>query len=284
MAEAEVENDIQAVLFHNRFCSMRLFTGLGETRPEVRESLKEIGLDSSASLQVRQQVATVLSAWTSAKEYIASEQSSRAESRANRIPRPVGPTEYQAMRSAVEAQWGKLKGCETPSKSYLGMKAENIEDNEIIAEELSEVTSKNDTEVDMLMATLDEQGRFVVKKGAKQGRNPTGTEEFRTKLAIMGNVWLFLKTKHSNRPWLADFNKDVFKDMADHILGETSWGLRSHNSGIEVGPSWNMVLKYEHELRKKAAERVGEGTTYKEAIKAVCEDSTLTFRHKGEVK
>ena len=64
------------------------------------------------------------------------------------MPRPIGPTEYQAMRQAVETQYGKIKNAEAPSKSYVGVKAENVEDNEIVAEELTEVTSKSETEVD----------------------------------------------------------------------------------------------------------------------------------------
>ena len=275
LAENGVEDDVQCVLSHNRFKTLKLFTGLGETRVEVRESLREMGLVATDGLPQRQQIATVLSAWTAAKDYISKGSTARAEARAHRMPRPIGPTEYQAMRQAVETQYGKIKNAEAPSKSYVGVKAENVEDNEIIAEELTEVTSKSETEVDMLTATLGEGGTLVVKKGTKHGKNPTGTEELRTKLTIMNNCWLYLKTKHSNRPWLADFDDRVFKNLADHILGETIYGLRSHNSNVEVGPSWSMILKYEHELRKRMAEHVTEGSTLKEAAKLVVDDHNL---------
>jgi hypothetical protein len=275
LAENEVTDELQAVLLHNRFKSLKLFVGLGEDRGEVRESLKAVGLNVADGLAQRQQVATVLSAWTAAKEYISKESTAKAESRANHLPRPIGPTEYQAMKAAVEAQYGRIKPQEAPSRSYVGTKAENVDDNEITAEELTEVTSRVDTEVDMLTATLGEGGALVVKKGTKQGRNPTTTEELRTKLAIMNNVWLFLRTKHSNRPWLVDFDDRVFRNVADHILGDTIYGLKAHGSDVEISPTWTMVLKYEMEMRKKMSEWVSEGDTLKQASVRAIADSNL---------
>ena len=137
LAENEVTDELQAVLLHNRFKSLKLFVGLGEDLGEVRESLRAVGLNVADGLPQRQQVATVLSAWTSAKEYISKESTAKAESRANHLPRPIGPTEYQAMKAAVEAQYGKIKPQEAPSRSYVGTKAENVEDNEMAGSRLS---------------------------------------------------------------------------------------------------------------------------------------------------
>ena len=81
-------------------------------------------------------------------------------------------------------EFGKIKRCETPSKAYIGLKAEDIENNEIRAEEFSEPTSKDEAEVDLLKPALDGQGRFVVQRGNKAGNLPGDTEELRARLTL----------------------------------------------------------------------------------------------------
>ena len=276
MAENDVARDVQAVIYHHRFNTVRMVIGLGEDRAEVKDVLeRQFGLRAADGINERHQVATVLAAWTAARAYGSRETVAKADARANRMPRPIAATEHQAMRLAVEARVGKIENAEVHSKAYLGLKSEDVENNEITAEDLSEVTSKNDTEVETLSATLDNRGHFVVKKATQNGKMPTTTEELRTKLNIIGNCWLFLKSKHSNRPWLLDMDEKVFKSVADHILGDKIYGLRAHNSGVEMAPTWKMVLKYEHEMRKHMADLVAEGDTIKVAMRKACDSASL---------
>ena len=277
MADNEVDTAVQEVIFHNRFNRTALFKGLGESRMEVKDMLKDhMGLDASEGLAARAQVATVLASWEACKDMISRETTARAEARASRIVRPVGIVEHQAMRQAYEAQYGKLTNSQVPSKHYLGLKGEDVEEDDPKAEDLAEVGSKNDQEVDVLGAALDETGRLVVKKVIKNGRQPEDPEEFRAKLQIMQNCWLFLKTKHSNRSWLADMDDRVFGQFADHVLGGDIYGIKASGSGGDtVGPSWKMVLKYQQEVRKKACEFVSEGQTLRNALRAAWQLTSL---------
>lgn len=64
LAEAGVPEDVQALLFHKGFISLRLFSGLDETRADVRAALAtEIGLKHDADSASRLTVARILGAW-----------------------------------------------------------------------------------------------------------------------------------------------------------------------------------------------------------------------------
>ena len=50
LSEVGVEEEVQAVLFHQGFTTLRLFSGIDETRTEVRAAITaETGLDHNAS-------------------------------------------------------------------------------------------------------------------------------------------------------------------------------------------------------------------------------------------
>ena len=253
LADAGVGDDLQAVLYHNGFTSTRLFVGLAETRAELRDVLRtEFGLDAQAGLAERQQVAVALAAWDAAKEFVTKDNEARAEARSAHAHRPASNVEHTAMRAAYEAKHGRLHNSEVPGKYYLGKKAEDIEDNEPRAESLKEVHSKEDGEDDYLQADLDASGALKIRKGAKETKLPQNSEELRAKIKLLGNCWLFLKTKHTNRHWLADIEPATFQRYADYLVGKHVMGLR----GAHGGPLWSMILTYEYELRKQAYEWV----------------------------
>ena len=105
MAEHEVDLQVQAVLYHNKFRTKAMIVGLGESRAEVKETLAEyLGLDDK-TLDVRRQIASVLAAWEACKQMITREVAAVADAKAANLPRPVGTTEHQAMRAAYESRW-----------------------------------------------------------------------------------------------------------------------------------------------------------------------------------
>eukprot|EP00973_Karenia_brevis_P036282 5004906-Karenia_brevis.AAC.1 len=123
MADNEVSEDIQAVLFAGGFDRLSTFTGLGETRAEVRDTLRDdFSIDASESLSFRVQVARLLATWDAARLQVTKEESAKADARASQVDRPAPTMEHTFMRTSFEKIYGKLLQDETPSRQYIGLK------------------------------------------------------------------------------------------------------------------------------------------------------------------
>eukprot|EP00973_Karenia_brevis_P010154 1374732-Karenia_brevis.AAC.1 len=84
--------------------------------------------------------------------------------------------------------FGRLNEEEMPSKAYSGLKMEGMEENEVRAEKLSEVSAKSDAQEDFLTTTVDGSGTVKIKKGARDQSMPKSSEELRARLTVMGNM------------------------------------------------------------------------------------------------
>ena len=227
LADCEVSNEVQAVLFHLGFTKIRVFAGLGETRAEVKEAIKaDAGLDPADGPAVRVQVAYVLSAWDATRLTAQKEMQAKAEHKAAEIVKPIANQELAALRTAFETRFFKLESKEVPSKSYLGLKQEEIDENEPRAESLKEVSSREDHESSFLTADISVDGIVKVKKGVKDGSLPNSSEELRLKHKLAGHCWLFLQLKHTNRAWLLDVDVRTFPVFSD-LWAATSTASRS---------------------------------------------------------
>ena len=276
LADNEVPEQVQAVIFHLGFHKLKIFLGLGESRTEVKDTLKvSFGLDATTDLPTRQVVSLVLAAWDSAKEFAARETAVRVEAQTSRMPRPLGAVEHLAMRQAYETKHARLSDSEVPSKAFLGRKTEDIEANELRVECLQEVSSKDDKEEELLTTEVDGMGNIKVRKGARDGRLPANSEELRAKHKLIGNAWLFLSFKHTNRSWFHQLSPAVFSDFSDYLLGKHCASLViKGEGGLTFSPPWQLILDYEFQVRKKAYERVtNEAVSLKEALEWACSDS-----------
>ena len=280
--DCDVDVHVQGVLFHSGFDKVRRFIGMGETRAEVKAALSEhLGMNAADSLAMRVQVASILSAWDAAREHVHKESAAKMDAKTSGVARPVTQTEHQSMRSAYEAQWGKLRNDECPSKAYVGYKSDEVEENEPKAESLKEVHAKDDPEQDFLSTTIALNGEIKVRKGSQTAKEPVDPEELRAKWKLIATCWMFLKLKHSNRPWLSDITPKKFQDSIDYILGRKVYGLRGSGGGnVEVAPTWIMMLNYELEFRKKVYDLVvSDGKTMGVALDETCHDQNLVTMH-----
>ena len=113
--------------------------------------------------------------------------------------------------------------------------------------------------------------------GNKKGHLPQNPEELRSRLGLLGRCWLFLRTKHTNRPYLLDLAPQSLVEYADYILSKDVVGLRigDKEMGRQERPTWSSVLKFEMECRKVAYKRVRtEGVTMAVALREVRHDPT----------
>ena len=276
----DIEEDTQTALYHYKIKKMKMFAGVATDERDLRDLLKDqLNLDPAVDFDDRLKVALIVIAWRAANTYVKKDEERSAEARSSHLPKEVTPVDHKMMRSAFEAQHGKLQKWEVPSKSYLGLKTEDIEDDEPKAEKLTEVHSKEDGEEQYLKADVDLAGggTIKIKKGVQHGVMPTNGEELRQKLRVMCNMWLFLRTKHSNRKWLRDLTKDDFVVYCDYLLGKKVATLKDAKGN---SPTFMLILNYEYEIRKQAYESVAtDGFTLKDALKTACQDAELRNLH-----
>ena len=115
LSDNDVPDIVQAVLYHAGYVKLRMFSGIGESRADVKVALSEdLGLSSAGGIEARQRIALTLVAWEACREYVAKEAALRMESRTARVARPATAIEFQAMRVAFEGSYGKLRDRELP--------------------------------------------------------------------------------------------------------------------------------------------------------------------------
>ena len=282
MSDNEVPLEVQSVLYHLGFTKIKVFIGIGESRQEVRTVLaNDVGLDPAADIPSRVAVAMVLAAWEAARSQVQREQLQKAEAKAAHVPTPVGSVDHQAMRAAYELRFGRLDNQEVPSRSYLGTKQEEIEENEPRAESLKEVASREDAEVEFLTADIGSDGQIKVRRGHKDGKMPANAEELRLRHKIVGHAWLFLRTKHTNRGWLADLDDRSFPKVSDYLLSRHIAGVVITSvDGKTHHPPWALILSYEQEIRRRAYELITtQNLQMQAALVAVMQDANVRERY-----
>ncbi len=284
LAEIGVDADVQLALFFNGITDLRVFAGLDETREKVRECLRvDLGLDAADGMPQRRQVALVISAWEAARVQTSAADLAKVEAKSHALPRPVGATELAAMRKVTEAKLGSLRGNEVPSKALIGIKLEQIDDNEPKVEDLREVSSLEDGTTESLTGIIGPSGEFRVRKGSSSIPLPTNAEGLRLRHRRIGLAWVFVASRHTNRGWLAGVSVEDFRQLSDYILGDRVAGLATKSpSGELVGRiSWSQVLEYDHEVRKLAYElvRTGAAATISEGLRSAIKDAETRQLH-----
>ena len=283
LAEAGVPEDVQALLFHKGFISLRLFSGLDETRADVRAALAtEIGLKHDADTASRLTVARILGAWESSRLQVQAEEKMRVESRMGQMPRIVQLSEHAAMRKAVEVDLGKLRDSEVPAKTVIAAKLEQIEQGTIQAEDLREVLCLEDKDVDLFSGIIEHgTGNLRIRPGKASVALPTCPEDLRKRHRLIAVAWAMCRTKHRNQSWLSSDVIEAFRRFSDHILGKHVAGCPLMVQGVARQPAWKLVLSYEQEVRKHAYHllRDGDESSLSDALAKACKSPELLNLH-----
>eukprot|EP00435_Cladocopium_sp_Y103_P048825 s2527_g14.t1 len=262
--------------------SIALFAAIADTRAEARTALaRDLQIDVAANAAARASLAAVVAAWQQAADAAEKERGMKAEARALGLPKPLLQTEKHAMRAAVERQLGRLDEREEPSGDYLSMKMEETEAGELLASSLDEISSIKDDVSSQLQSSLDPSGRLRITKEKKRARMPTNSEELRTKLKLECHALLMLAARFKNKIWFQELSTTTFQRYVDFLLGDKIYQLQiSKGDGSSqttmANPSWDLMLSYEHRLRKEAYKRASrDGITINDALAAVVADSSL---------
>lgn len=155
MDEAGVSVETQKKVYEQGIVSLRTYAGLEEDRKAVRAVLQsDFGLSPEGDVALGADVALLLCVWESARTQLSVQEKNRQESKLGMQQRIIQPSEYGTMRAAVEAKLGRLKDREAPSKGLTASKLEQVGDGAPTAEDLREVTSFADSEVEAYSSIL----------------------------------------------------------------------------------------------------------------------------------
>ena len=244
------------------FTSVKKFSTYADTRSDVRAALKADHSLEATGQETRAAVAAVVSAWESCREFSTKESGLKAEARVLGVSRPITQTEHQAMRASFEKTFGSVDEVVEPSADYLSTKMEEVENGEIVASSLSEVTSKKKVKTLGIQTSVDAGGHVRIVKQRNKGSLPQNTEELRTILRVEGNAWVFLGSKYRNKVFFKDMTPSVWLDYSNYLLGVKvclmqipSPSGKGKTDQVALRPPWTVMINYEFELRKEAIRR-----------------------------
>ena len=270
-----IEDDHQRKLFTAGVDTLDKFSAFATGEPDLLTVLKEeFGLDPSASLAARGQVASFIAAWKASKVRVQRQAEVEAEQDTREWTKPIPTAEYLLLRQAYVKAHGTLDERVLPSKEFLEKKLQEVEHGEFKAESLQEVTTRDELDPDTLVPVWDSKGVMTVKRGSSRVPLPSNPEELRRRLNIMRNAYLMLRLKFPGRSDLQDIGADLFERYKEYLLGDYVHNLQARDSADSVvhTPPWQLVLSYEQAIRKQAfhymvTESISMGAAWEKAWK-----------------
>ena len=208
------------------YTTLRRFSALADDRAGVRQACRDDFALPGDTPQSRAEVASVVVAWETSKEFIAKEVELRAESKVMGQPRVLQVHERQAMIRAVEAVHGALNEAESPSQDYLSLKADETECNEPVAAQLDEILSKKESSNASIQSSVDPSGHLRVTRTKVKAKMPTTTEEYRRVMKVEMFAWLCMAARFRSKHWLHGLTAEPFLKFVDFILGDRVWGIQ----------------------------------------------------------
>ena len=148
------------------------FSAIADDRQGVRAALEQDFQVRPDNAGNRARIAAVVSAWDTAKHYHEEDIKIRQEAKGMGTPRPLPHRlfSYATCRGAGY-RGTEIGEKEQPSTEYIAMILEEIEQDEIAAHSLDEVTSKKDSQSLQLQSTLDQSGRVRIAAAERHTAN-----------------------------------------------------------------------------------------------------------------
>lgn len=255
LARENVSENSQALFFRAGIVSVARFGNICQTEIEMAAVIKaDVGLDPTASLAIRSEVAGIICAFVAAKARSAEAAKVHGEMEAKKLQKPLMNSEYLLMKAGWEKLHGGLEDWETPARIYLERRIAELEGGELRAEDLKSVLNREQDGEETLQPTWDLSGEVRLKRTTGNIEEPQNPEELRRRLSVMFVGLGFIGLQHTNRAELQGIGPSFVHTYAAYLLGQHVWMLLARDSeGMPVAtPAWSLVLKYEHAIRRKA--------------------------------
>ena len=278
----KVPQATQDHLFFAGVDSVRTYASIAKDESDFREVLLKDFAISPAAFQNRLIIGKLLTAFTVAKARAQKMALVDAEKEAMELPKMVVGSEFTAMRKAFEARFWKLENARSPSKQLIERLTDTVEKNEWRPERLEEITDYTTQDLGTLKTVLDPEGNVKAVKAKATIPLPTDTESFRTRITLLGTSWVMVSLAQPGTAVLQGLTPQLFNEYLDYLLGEQvlQLGFRKDAKVVSAGPSWDLFLNYEFEIRNEAYTNVmRHGTPYDTALRAAWKDTVVKERY-----
>ena len=279
----EVDEQLQALFFHSGVTTVARLAALAKDGDDLRGLMKdEFGIDSTAGLAQRVRATNVVISFNTASNRQVEQGKLEGELSALNLVKPIPVSEWVAMRNAWQAKYWKVDDDLIPARTYLERRAEEIEQGECKAESLTTVLTKDQDDPDTLIPVWSSTGSLSMRKGPQTIEEPKNPEQLRKRLKVAGMAVMLLGLKHTNREFLQGYNPQTTEDYLSYLLSEHCFYLQGKSAeGFTVsGPSWQQLLLYEFQIRKKAWQWIlnGECGRFSEALARAWQDPLVKER------
>ena len=278
----EVPETIQSTLFEAGVRTIKQFGALVKDTDELRELAKDSFNLDGKDLKSKVQLSCLVCAFTAAKARANETDKLDAENEVRSLPKTIPGNDFMAMRKAFQAKFWELDDTRTPGRSYLEKKMEGLEKSDLRAEKLSEVVNLREDDNRELRPVWDLNGSMKAMKAQSTVALPQDPEQLRMRISLMSTAWVFTAFQQTDNRALQNLTPFVFNEYLDYLLGEHVWGLTAKGSdGVHFGgPSWALLLSYEHEIRTHAYSLVtSKGMPLVDAMKAAWKDEIVKGRY-----
>ena len=246
----------------------------------VAKDLLGIDVDAGGDQTIR--FAQLFLAWQAATKRIKVQDEMDAEAASQKEPKQVPPQELQALRIKFEEEFYKLKESETPARASLEDLFEQLDGGELRPMALRHFGSRADDEdAEMGSLHIGKAGQVKVKKSRVETSPPTNLEEFRAKIVLAANHFLFAKFRYPNKESLRRINPFTFLDYLGYLTGRHVAQMETQTvDGVMLHrPSVKLLVSYEYQMRKEVVEEVNLGKCMAEELKKVIRNADIRERH-----
>jgi len=271
--ELDIPEKVQANLAAREIRKLGVFAKVEPTEESFRAWLRDdLELTPATSVADRVTVAKLAEAWEAARQRAVTTRKMEAEARVTGQTREMLKGTHLALRRACARTHGPVEDRRCPGRAYLEARLEQLDDGELEAELLSKVTTvalEQESVATSAGAGVDvrKDGVLHVVKGKRTAPLPMNPEQYRAVMKVMAIHWEMVHLKGAGRAVLKDYTVGVFERHVDYILGDQCLLIAEANPAMTCGPSWDLLMKYEHEVRRFAIKKVNEsGATLAEGM------------------
>ena len=259
-------------------------TGRGSEEKFLEYIEKDIGVVESdpggRSLQAR-----LLDAWDAAKHQKTEVDIAEAKTRASGMSTALSNSDQVELRKAYAEVSGDLEDDKYPSYSYINIRLEELEEGELVAERLDEITSRAQ---EKKMGNLDyamewtKTGEAVMKKHKLRGSLPTTTEDYRDLYKLRRHQWGVVRVRHGHKPFLLGLTESFWYEHVEYMLGDRVRGLcaKAPTGETTASITWHTFLGYDQAVMEAAIKQVNiKGSALAAAVVAARKDNELRTTH-----
>ena len=241
-----------------------------------------LGIDVTARPADAIIFASLFLAWQSATKRMEARNELEAEAVATKVPKAIPNVEMQLFRVEFEKRFFRLKDAECPGKPSFEDLCEQIDSGELRPMALRHFGSRNeDDEAETGNIHVGKTGVLKIKKAKVETSSPSNMEEFRSKIMLMINHFIFARFRYPSKEILKDINPFVAMEYLNYICSKDVAQLESQTvDGVTLHrPSLKLIINYEYQMRKEAVDEINKGMDFVSALKAVTKNPDVRERH-----